>query len=153
MEQEWDRLEQKRSNEELDAMLHVMEEMQNEKRLEEQQMLRQYEERLQFEEDRFSACIECFLADDVICPICKRNPLQQDKQVIFCFCGMRVDTKNHAVTLDFVKNQLKDAMEQHGKMNECCFGEALFSVSSYPEYDISNLIMACTGCDFLAVVL
>jgi len=29
----------------------------------------------------------------VICPVCKKNRLLENHHIIFCACGMRVDTK------------------------------------------------------------
>lgn len=172
MEEEWDALRQEKNNclssdslqynpfasaaesepnEDLNDIINIVEEIQNELIKEEQLMLSKYEEGLKFEEERLCAAIQCLQTDDLICPICKQNPLLQNRQIIFCSCGIRIDTESDAITLEFVRNQLRDAMEQHS--NEGCLAEALFSVSSYPELGVSNLIMACKSCDFLAVIL
>jgi DNA-directed RNA polymerase subunit RPC12/RpoP len=31
--------------------------------------------------------------NEALCPVCKKNKLLQNKQVIFCGCGLRIDTK------------------------------------------------------------
>lgn len=138
-------------SEDFNEILDIVEEIQKELMIEEQLLLNEYEDGIRFEEERLCAAIQCLQTDEVICPICKKNPLLQNKHIFFCSCGIRIDTENDAITLDFVKIQLKGALEQHG--NEGCSQEPVFSVSSLPELGISNLIMTCQNCDILAVIL
>lgn len=138
-------------SDDFNKVLDIMEEIQKELMAEEQLLLKQYEESLRFEEERLCAAIECLHTDDVICPICKKNPLMQNKQIFFCSCGIRIDTENDGVTLEFVRTQLKGALEQHS--NDGCPHEPVFSISSLPGIGISSLIMGCKNCDFLAVIL
>ncbi|XP_046839886.1 RPA-interacting protein B-like [Xenia sp. Carnegie-2017] len=139
-------------DEDLNDLINVFEEIQNELIEEEKLLLSQeYEKDLIFEEERLCAAIESLQTNDLICPICKQNPLLQNKQVIFCSCGLQFYTENDAITLDWVHSQLMDAMEQH--RNYGCMDQALFSVTSHPELQVKNLIMACKSCDFLAIIL
>ncbi|KAK3736346.1 hypothetical protein QZH41_020804, partial [Actinostola sp. cb2023] len=78
---------------ELTEILDIMDEIQKELIEEEQIILMQYNENLRFEEESLCAAIDKLSTNDVICPVCKRNPLHQNKQVIFCQCGMRIDTE------------------------------------------------------------
>lgn len=55
----------------------------------------------------------CFAgAPSVWCPVCKRSKLLQNKGIIFCACGLRLDVKNE-VDLGYLQTQLTEAYETH----------------------------------------
>ncbi|KAJ7375091.1 hypothetical protein OS493_001825 [Desmophyllum pertusum] len=82
----------------LTEIISVMDEIQKDLMEEERNILARYDENLKFEEASLCAAINCLRTDDfVLCPVCKRNALHQNKQVIFCACGLRIDTEYDAV--------------------------------------------------------
>ena len=49
----------------------------------------------------------------VLCPVCASNFLLQNHGVIFCACGLRVDTKSDAIGLAYTKQALGGVMQAH----------------------------------------
>ncbi|XP_073257284.1 RPA-interacting protein A-like [Porites lutea] len=135
----------------LDEILSVMDEIQKELMDEERNILAQYEENLKFEEASLCAAIECLRTDDVICPVCRRNPLHQNKQIIFCACGLRIDTEYDAVNLIYVRNQIDEALAMHRV--EHCMAEPEFCSTFVKELGVSNLISICKACEFMYIVI
>lgn len=137
----------------IDEVLSVMDEIQKELLKEERNILarEQYEESLKFEEASLCAAIECLRTDEVPCPVCKSNPLHQNRQVIFCACGLRIDTEHDAVTLTYVRNQIESALEAH--RDEHCLEEPEFGLSFVKELGVSNLVSLCKACEFMYIVL
>jgi len=135
----------------IDEILSIMDEIQRELMAEERNILAQYEESVKFEEASLCAAIECLRTDDVFCPVCKRNPLLQNKQIIFCACGLRIDTEYDAVNLNYVRNQINDALAMHRE--ESCKVEPEFCTSFVKELGVSNLVLICKACEFMYIVL
>ncbi|KAJ8312118.1 hypothetical protein KUTeg_009491 [Tegillarca granosa] len=125
----------------IDTTLSLFEDIQEELRREEMKLLEEfdtYERSLHIEEAALCTAIERLSADEVICPVCQKNPLLQNKSVIFCKCGMRVNTEQDCLTLKDIKKQLEDGMSQHGNT---CDGFATFSVVE--DLGSQNLLMSC----------
>lgn len=136
----------------LDEVLSLLDEIQKELMDEERNILAQYEENLKFEESSLCAAIESLGTEDsVLCPVCKRNPLHQNKQVVFCACGIRIDTEHDALNLTYLRNQIDGALTIHGEQG--CTMEPEFCVSVLQEVAVSNLVALCKACDFLFIVL
>ncbi|KAL9980106.1 hypothetical protein ACROYT_G008649 [Oculina patagonica] len=136
----------------LDEVLSLMDEIQKELMDEERKILARYDENLMFEEASLCAAIESLKTDEsVLCPICKRNTLHQNKQVIFCACGMRIDTEYDAVNLIYVRNQIEEALAGHREGH--CMAEPEFCVSFVKELGVSNLVSLCKACEFMYIVL
>ena len=53
----------------------------------------QYEEARKFDQDYDQYASEFAAGPCVLCPVCKRNKLLENKGVIFCSCGVRIDAK------------------------------------------------------------
>lgn len=102
--------EQELSTQELSDLMSLLEEeILREKQLEEEAILKQYEEMQAFEERLLQSQITQLEEDPSIssvnspkwpqtllvipCPVCKTNRLFENKGVIFCGCGLRVDCK------------------------------------------------------------
>ncbi|KAK7088148.1 RPA-interacting protein B-like [Littorina saxatilis] len=133
---------------EIDTTLALIEEIQEEMKAEEAKLVAEYEifqVSLQKEEAALSSAIE-MLNTHPICPVCAKNPLMENKGVIFCKCGVRIDTEQDGISLDFVGQQLEDAKELHE-----CDGQPIFSVQD--NYGIRNLLMICQKCDFMYIVI
>lgn len=136
----------------VEEVLSIMEEIQKELMDEERNILSQYEENLKFEEASLCAAIESLGTEDyVICPVCKRNPLHQNKQVVFCACGIRIDTEHDALNLTYLRNQIDEALTIH--RDQGCAMEPEFCVSVFHEVGVSNLVALCKACDFFFIVL
>jgi hypothetical protein len=60
-----------------------------------------------------------WLQNLVVCPICKKNPLYQNNRIIFCRCGMRVDTKSDSINLRYLQTVLLDSVQEHGFVLRC----------------------------------
>ncbi|XP_033120138.1 RPA-interacting protein B-like [Anneissia japonica] len=135
----------------IDTVLSIMEEIQHELMKEEQSLLSEYEAHLKHEEEVLCASVAKMNTDEVTCPICKRNALMENKGVIFCACGVRIQTEQDCLTLNNVKQQLSDGVEQHS--STMCLGQPIFSVGSLDMVGSQNLLMACKVCDFLHVVI
>jgi hypothetical protein len=76
----------------VNEMVSLFEELTRELVEEEEQILKQYEKDVLFSEEALCAAIDTLITDDVICPICQKNVLHESHRVIFCACGLRVDT-------------------------------------------------------------
>lgn len=136
----------------LDELLSLMDEIQKELMQEERKILARYNENLMFEEASLCAAIESLKTDEfVMCPVCKRNALHQNKQVIFCACGMRIDTEYDAVNLIYVRNQIDEALTSHREGH--CASEPEFCVSFVKELGVSNLVSLCKACEFMYIIL
>jgi len=89
---------------------------------EEQALLQQYEDAQAFEDAAVRAAAENYLTGSVssiVCPVCKKNPLFENKTVIFCACGLRLNLKNDQSGLDFLRRQLSDCLQMH-RLKLCC---------------------------------
>eukprot|EP00794_Sanderia_malayensis_P014304 gene14304-15792_t len=124
----------------IEDILKIMDEIREELIKEEHTMLEEYNELVNFDESYLHAAIECLSSDYVICPVCKRNQLLQNKQVFFCACGVRIDTGYDGITLAHVKMRIEDAIQQHGLH---CLDNAAFSVLIMDEIQLHNLILKC----------
>ena len=125
---------------EIDFTLALIEEIQAEMKAEEAKMLAEidnYETSLALEEEALCNAIEMLhTKQQVTCPICLKNTLLENKGVIFCKCGVRINTEQDGVTLDFVQHQLEEGQRQHE-----CDANPQFSIQD--KYGITNLLMTC----------
>ncbi|XP_077995916.1 RPA-interacting protein A-like [Glandiceps talaboti] len=131
-----------------EEIFSVMEEIKAELLKEEQDILTNYESSVKFDEASLCAAVDKLNTDELVCPVCRRNPLMQNKTVIFCACGVRIDTEQDCLTLSHVKVQLEEAVKQH---STSCTGEAVFSVMD--QFGNKNLLMSCKVCDYLYIIL
>ena len=127
------------SDEDINDVLAVLEEIRNELISQEQLILQQYEEDVHFNEESLCAAIELLSTASVICPVCKKNNLLQSKEVIFCHCGIRIDTGFDGIDLEFVKKQLFEAVSAHSSV---CGVEPDFSCIELGGTNIRNLVMS-----------
>lgn len=132
----------------IDYVLSIMDELTQELIREEQAILERYEQDLRFDEEALCAAIQCLSTNDVVCPLCQKNILHQNLQVIFCACGLRLDTEQDGITLEFVGKQLEQCSTQH---SEVCRGTPVFALDS--TLGIQSIIMNCSLCDYMFVIV
>ncbi|XP_014777634.1 RPA-interacting protein A isoform X2 [Octopus bimaculoides] len=128
-------------DENVERILEIFEEIEAELKEEEQKLLREhdlYEESYLNEEKELCSALELLTADEVVCPICKKNPLIENKGVIFCKCGLRINTEQDGFKLADVKAQLDSGIEIH---NFTCDAEPEFSMMCV--LGTTNLFMTC----------
>ncbi|XP_048751806.2 RPA-interacting protein B-like isoform X3 [Ostrea edulis] len=135
----------------IESVLNLFEDIQDELRQEELKMLAEfekYEASLLEEENVLCSAIERLTAEEVICPVCQKSCLLQNKSVIFCKCGVRVDTEQDCLNLKNVKALLEDGVKVHG---DTCDSPPTFSVVS--ELGPQNLLMSCKSCDWMSIII
>eukprot|EP00026_Physarum_polycephalum_P015037 Phypoly_transcript_15622.p1 GENE.Phypoly_transcript_15622~~Phypoly_transcript_15622.p1 ORF type:complete len:228 (+),score=35.39 Phypoly_transcript_15622:100-684(+) len=136
----------------IDVMRMLEQELMDELRQQEAEMLAQYESVRQFDEAELQDSLARYAEDAgntfVPCPICMKHGLLQNNHVIFCACGFRLDLKDPGITLGVVQQQLSDRYANHGKT---CSATPTFEVQN--QYGISALYLKCTVCDSLDVVI
>ncbi|XP_071789415.1 RPA-interacting protein B-like [Asterias amurensis] len=131
-----------------DGFLSLMEDIQAELMIEENAIIAEYEASVQLAEASLSATVEQLHSDDLICPICKRNPLMLSKGIIFCSCGTRINTEQDCLTLANVRQQLEEGVSQHSAR---CHGQPEFTITD--AFNAHNLLLSCQMCDFLFIVI
>ena len=105
----------------IDIQNEIMEE---EKRNEHLLLQEQYESQMGKYDDALP-CHEDPTA--VLCPVCQANNLLQNQSVIFCRCGIRLDTKHDGLSLQTVGQQIMNACSFHGFLSPLSFlGGLLF---------------------------
>lgn len=132
----------------IEEILSLMDEITQELITEEKSMISCYEENLEFTERALSAVIDSMNDDNVVCPICLKNILMQDQQIIFCSCGIRIDTEQDGITLDYVRRQLTEGTTLH---SQYCSSVPQFTLDQI--LGIQNILMTCTVCDFMYIIV
>ncbi|KAL3857313.1 hypothetical protein ACJMK2_011993 [Sinanodonta woodiana] len=135
----------------IDQVLNMFEDIQDELRQEELKLLEEfekYEDSLHDEESVLCSAIEKLCTEEVVCPLCEKNPILMNKAVIFCKCGMRINTEQDCLTLSNVKSLLESGVKEH---NSICDARPTFTVVS--ELGIQNLLMSCQDCDWMSVII
>lgn len=135
----------------IDNVLTLFEDIQAELKMEEQKLIEEferYESSLKEEEAILCSAIEELCTEEVICPVCQKSPLLISKSVIFCRCGMRVNTEEDCLTLVHVKHLLEEGMTGHSAV---CEGQAVFAVVQ--DLGTQNLLMSCKVCDWMSIVI
>lgn len=137
----------------IDEMLSVFDEIQRELLTEEARLLQEYEfyadslKQVKAQEEAALCCaMELLSAKEVTCPICKKNPLMENKGIVFCKCGVRISTEQDCIGMEYIQRQMKEAVSAH-----TCGEEPQFSVVE--DFGCSNLVMTCKLCDFMYIVI
>lgn len=151
MQEEWkvfcsEADKQLNKNESIDDYIAIFEEIRAELIREEQQILAEYEAGLHHEEASLQSTIQNQY--EVICPVCQRNPLILNKGVIFCYCGIRIETEQDCVSLSYVKQNLMEGLKLH---SESCSSQPQFGIVNHEA--IQNLLMTCDNCDFIFIIV
>eukprot|EP01114_Cavostelium_apophysatum_P003959 TRINITY_DN14091_c0_g1_i1.p1 TRINITY_DN14091_c0_g1~~TRINITY_DN14091_c0_g1_i1.p1 ORF type:complete len:236 (+),score=23.35 TRINITY_DN14091_c0_g1_i1:108-815(+) len=143
-------LDQLSSEDYVDIMHFLEEELQKDLVKEEQAILNKYEEMNNFENAALQAAIEGYYSSSstiVICPICRKNQLLQNKGIIFCSCGLRLNVKND-ISLANLQTLLIDSYQAHG--GTCSF-EPNFVMET--NFGITALCLRCSRCQAYQIIL
>ncbi|NXW02646.1 RIP protein, partial [Fregetta grallaria] len=145
MEQEWRTLQAAQESPPAPAQmledpdeLAVLEEIQQELILQEQLVIEEYEQSLQFDEECLNAMLDGLDASDkVICPVCRKNNLTVRHHLVFCQCGLYISTQG--MTEGKLRSLLENTVTEHSLR---CFHNPEFTVTSGMEEEAS-LLMSC----------
>ncbi|XP_074662213.1 RPA-interacting protein-like [Tubulanus polymorphus] len=133
---------------EIENMLSVFDEIQEELKKEEWKLIDEYEQSIELDEKAMHASIDALHSNELLCPMCKKFPLMQNKNIIFCKCGLRVDTEQDCISLDFVRSNLEEGLLMH---SEQCNENVVFGLMK--DAGVDNLLMTCKVCDFMHIVI
>lgn len=118
--------------------LSVLEEIQQELILQEQLVMKEYEQSLQFDEECLNAMLDGLDASDkIICPVCRKNNLTVRNHVVFCQCGLYISTQD--MTEGRLRSLLENTVTEHSHR---CSHNPEFTVTSGMEEEAS-LLMSC----------
>uniref|UniRef100_A0A8B9GMQ5 RPA interacting protein n=1 Tax=Amazona collaria TaxID=241587 RepID=A0A8B9GMQ5_9PSIT len=155
MEQEWRTLQALGGTEPLPQMLEdpdelaVLEEIQQELILQEQLVMKEYEQSLQFDEECLNAMLDGLDASDkIICPVCRKNNLTVRNHVVFCQCGLCISTQD--MTEEKLQSLLENTVTEHSHR---CFHNPEFTVTSGMEEEASLLMSCAIPPDLLCLLL
>ena len=137
LEQEHLMLQEQYANMEQDTQEQLHESVDSELRME--------EHRLRQAEDGSAKETPC-----VLCPICQQSYLLQLRSIIFCGCGMRIDTQQDQINLHHVSHVLRASLSEH--YNAGCMGRPTFAVRQLFG-GVSNLFMECSTCQRLSAII
>jgi hypothetical protein len=140
-----ERLTEKLNKEEHAELLHYLEQsLLDELKQEEQALIEQY---LRYSSSE--VVMDPSESPNVaLCPVCRKHKLLQNKYIIFCRCGLRVDTKRDNITLAYVQRVLVEAHREHSNH---CNHEPHFEVRE--QFSISALYMICDVCGTIQVII
>lgn len=128
--------------------LSVLEEIQQELILQEQLVMKEYEQSLQFDEECLNAMLDGLDASDkIICPVCRKNNLTVRNHVVFCQCGLYISTQD--MTEGRLRSLLENTVTEHSHR---CSHNPEFTVTSGMEEEAS-LLMSCAVCDSWTILL
>ncbi|XP_015911181.1 RPA-interacting protein B isoform X2 [Parasteatoda tepidariorum] len=132
--------------EEVDEFLSILQEIQKELMEEEKKWIEEYSSLS--ETNSLESALDWLQKEEVICPLCQRNPLHQNVSVIFCACGMRIDTKQDGLTLSHLKENLHMGLTEH---EEICHETPSFSQIHFG--DANNIVLTCGACNFMFIII
>ncbi|XP_063971720.1 RPA-interacting protein B-like [Lytechinus pictus] len=149
MEEEWRQLRMEDPSFGLiEEELDLREELQEELIKEEMSMITEYEASLRLEEEQLQATVDHFTEGSVVCPLCQRNWLLINQGIIFCSCGLRIDTAQDSLNLENVGQSLELGVSQHSAL---CPVTPVFALMDLE--GLHNLVMSCESCGFLHIVI
>ncbi|XP_059154101.1 RPA-interacting protein B-like [Physella acuta] len=100
------------------------------------------------EEEALCSDLKALTTKDVLCPLCTKGVLLENKGVIICQCGLRIDTEQDCISLKYIQDTLDSGAAEH---SENCEATPSFQLSQ--KFGITNLLMVCQACDFLYVIV
>eukprot|EP01134_Creolimax_fragrantissima_P004666 CFRG4666T1 len=127
-----------------DYLLSVMDEISEELRHEEMMLMA---ERESYANDQELQAVFCPPAD-VCCPVCRVHRLLQNKHVIFCPCGLRLNLQLDGSSLQGMSESLRLAVLSH---EEACAAEPVFSVKSM--FRSEYLMLNCVACKTQQIII
>ncbi|XP_030848053.1 RPA-interacting protein B [Strongylocentrotus purpuratus] len=128
--------------------LDLREELQEELMKEEMSIISEYETSLRLEEEQLQDTVNHFTEGSVVCPLCQRNWLLMNKGIVFCSCGLRIDTAQDGLNLENIGQTLELGVSQHSIL---CPVTPVFALLELER--LQNLVMSCETCGFLHIVI
>ncbi|KAM8976514.1 RPA-interacting protein [Pelodytes ibericus] len=129
--------------------LATLEEIKYELLVEEQAMVSEIENILQFEEDCLESVVGLNAANQIVCPVCNRHNLTVTSCFIVCQCGVHINTRSQGMSIEKLQVLLETNLTAHGYN---CPQHPLFSIATGEE-GIASLFMTCHVCDVMAVIV
>ncbi|NXJ08624.1 RIP protein, partial [Odontophorus gujanensis] len=118
--------------------LAVLDEIQQELILQEQLVIEEYEQSLQFDEECLNAILDGLDASNkIICPVCRKNHLTVRRHSVFCQCGLDIPAQD--MTEEKLRSLLENTITEHSHR---CLHNPEFTVTSGMEEE-ANLLMTC----------
>ncbi|ELU09329.1 hypothetical protein CAPTEDRAFT_223210 [Capitella teleta] len=130
-------------DEDIDGILTFLDGIKSEMMYEEQRLI---DDVVNYEEGLLSAAIGGL--SDVVCPICQKSKIFMSSGVIFCRCGLKINTEQDCISLSTVKENIDFGLQQHGST---CDKVPKFSV--FNSVGVDSLMMTCEVCDHMYVVV
>ncbi|XP_018019901.1 RPA-interacting protein B [Hyalella azteca] len=144
------------SDEEQEALLEILEEIQAEMKLYSEQLA---EDVARFEEADMAQLVSKCQEPEVICPVCQVRPLLHVSQdELSCFCGLRL----RGVSLSAVQSSIESTLLLHGA--ECqhplAFASTCVPVAPSATADVvstclpnTNILVTCACCEWMSFLL
>ncbi|KAM9320789.1 RPA-interacting protein [Gastrophryne carolinensis] len=129
--------------------LITLEEIKQELLLEEQAMVAEMENILQFEEECLDSVLGMNAEAQIVCPVCNRNYLTITSCFVLCPCGVYINCKSQGMNTETLRFLLETNLSAHGSN---CSEHPVFSVALGPE-GLSSLFMSCAVCDGMAIII
>eukprot|EP00912_Choanoflagellata_sp_UC4_P002061 UC4_evm3s1315 len=150
-----------RDAERIDRWIEIQEEIRQHLIDEEQRMIEEQKEEREKELELQSLMEDLDVQDlletsnEIVCPLCMKNTWLQRNNIIFCSCGMRIDTEFDGVTLVSAKERLDEAVNEH---SSSCIEVPEFTLikppCKIPGIDhMVNLVMKCSKCDAFEFII
>jgi hypothetical protein len=105
----------------------------------------------QFEE--YEKCAEDFLEQleedqtQVFCPVCQRDLLNLNENIITCNCGLRL---YYPLTLSEFLESILLSVKKHGQF---CSNTITFFIEPKKGFNIHSLHATCSNCDFYNTII
>nr|CAB3265683.1 RPA-interacting protein A-like [Phallusia mammillata] len=107
---------------------------------------------LQMESNTINADIDHHELNDssstLLCPICNAGYLAVQSGFLICSCGLNINLEQDSLSLANVKACLEEGVSGHSKI---CNLRPQFSLVD--NFGNSNLMVTCSGCDFMFIVV
>lgn len=84
----------------------------------------------------------------LLCPVCKKDAISCVNGLLFCRCGVRLNTQADHITTDFLRSQLADTIAMHSQV---CHEQPFFCVQN--SFGIDGMYMLCNHCECLELVV
>ncbi|XP_077079189.1 RPA-interacting protein [Siphateles boraxobius] len=130
--------------------LSAFEEIQQELIAQELLILEEYNRSVCYEEQYLDSVLEGMEPGGrIICPVCHVNNLTVNSHFTSCPCGLYVNTIGRNVSSQVLQSLLESRVTEH--MEDCLHNPSFsmaFNTDGSP-----NLMISCTVCDYLSVVL
>jgi len=142
-------------------MSHMLQHvMQEQLQAEEAELLEEFEAMNQWEEAQVHSMVDSAYADQtgpvgegaqpLLCPVCRRCHVLQNRHVLYCGCGgLRLEVQHEGLGLQDMRDALASACVKHAQSG--CTMDPIFQQDTH--LGVSILFLKCTGCHALDAVI